>query len=216
MSKLFYDLDQINPKLKILSDNYEIIKKEFIKNKNKLTWTNWNSNNEYTSITDNPYNGWKVAALSCQYDYSMLKKPSEYSKIFNTNIHFDHDNELMYTDNAFILPKLFNFIKEVGIKCRVGISALEPEKHIQWHVDPDPVVDDSIIIRGLWGLDVNSNKDEYCYLSVNNNGTLETEHFVNNKFILFFGRSQHMVYNTLKTPRYCLCFDTRKTISDLL
>ena len=105
-SKLFYDLDQINPKLKILSDNYEIIKNEFIKNKNKLTWTNWNSNNEYTSITDNPYNGWKVAALSCQYNYSMLKKPSEYSKIFNTNIHFDHDNELMYTDNAFILPNV--------------------------------------------------------------------------------------------------------------
>ena len=38
------------------------------------------------------------------------------------------------------------------------------------------------------------------------------ETFANNRFHFFWGRSLHHVYNTLSTPRYCLCFDNLVTI----
>jgi hypothetical protein len=68
----------------------------------------------------------------------------------------------------------------------------------------------------LWGLDVQSSKDEYAFLALNTQKGVFSEYFENNKFMFFWGNTTHMVYNTLSTPRYCLCFDQKVKIDDLL
>ena len=60
---MFFTTEQINPSLTLLSDNYAKIRDEFKNVRDELEYTNWNGNNEYTSIKKSPYDGWKVAPL---------------------------------------------------------------------------------------------------------------------------------------------------------
>ena len=174
---MFFTKEQINPALSLLSDNYASIRDEFNQVKEELVYTNWNSDNEYRSIKKNPYNGWKVAGLFCE--------------------------GTIYHDNTSKLPTLYNLCMESGLTQRCGISVLEPKKSIGWHIDKDPKYKDKIIVRGLWGLDINPQDQEVCEIHLKH----KKETFANNRFHFFWGRSLHHVYNTLSTPRYCLCFD---------
>ena len=180
---MFFTTKQINPSLTILSDNYATIRDEFNNVRDELEYTNWNGNNEYSSIKKSPYDGWKVAPL--------------YAK--GVGIH---------KDNAAKMPTLLKLCLKAGIVQRCGISVLEPNKNIDWHIDTDPTYKDKIIVRGLWGLDINPQNQEVCEIHLKN----KKETFANNRFHLFWGRSLHHVYNTLSTPRYCLCFDNLVTI----
>ena len=60
---MFFTTKQINPSLTILSDNYATIRDEFNNVRDELEYTNWNGNNEYSSIKKSPYDGWRVAPL---------------------------------------------------------------------------------------------------------------------------------------------------------
>jgi len=212
----FYSIDDLNPNLKVLSDNYGAIREEFIANKDKLVWTNWHKNNSYTSVSNNPYDGWQVAGLYLEYSEQLVRNIDQYRNVYQTEVYPDEDMGVVYGDNAKILPTLTECAYKSGLRTRVGISVVHPGKHIPWHKDNDPADEDTVTMRGLWGIDVNSNKDEYAFLSLNVSGNMPTEHFQNNKFILFWGRTTHMVYNTLTTPRYCLCFDMKVNIEDIL
>lgn len=212
----FYTIEELNPDLKILSDNYDAIREEFIANKDKLVWTNWHPNNTYVAPADNPYDGWEVAALYLEYNQHIVNNINYYKDKYKTEVYPDSDRGIVYGDNAKLLPTLTDCSYRSGIRTRVGISVVHPGKHIGWHIDNDPATEDTVTIRGLWGIDVNTTKDEYAFLSLNIRGDMPTEHFENNKFIMFWGRTTHMVYNTLSTPRYCLCFDVRVNIDDIL
>ena len=202
----FFTRDEINPDLNLLAKNYIAIRDEFRASKHKLVYTNWNSDNEYTSIKDNPYNGWKVAALFGQYDESM--DLAQLEVVYDQAVYVDPDHDIIYTQNAVYMPTLFKMCLEAGIRQRCGISVLEPGKSIGWHTDPDPEYQEEVIIRGLWGLEVNPQNQEVCqlYLDTKSEGIL-TESFSHNRMHFFWGRTPHQVHNTLSTPRYCLCFD---------
>jgi len=212
----FYSLEEINPELKLLSDNYHTIAEEFNENKDKLVWTNWTGNNHYTSVKANPYDGWQVAALYLEYNNYIEQNRSYYEQVYKTKAHIDYERDIIYSDNADYLPTLTNFAYQSGLRQRVGISVVHPGKAIDWHVDNDPSDDDYITIRGLWGLDIKSTEDEYAFLALNTQKGMFTEYFESNKFMFFWGSTTHMVYNTLSTPRYCLCFDQKVKIDDLL
>ena len=63
---------------------------------------------------------------------------------------------------------LLKLCLKAGIVQRCGISVLEPNKSIDWHVDTDPTYKDKIIVRGLWGLDINPQGEEVCEIHLEN------------------------------------------------
>ena len=214
----FFKQEEVNPALNLLSLNYELIRDEFRSVKDGLVWTNWHGKNQYTSIEKNPYAGWRVAALYGEYDsnedYDHIAKME---KVYDQACYIDPEKEILYTQNAVKMPNLFKLAYESGIFKRVGISVLHPGKSIPWHVDTDPEHPDYVIIRGLWGIDVNPQDNEVCTISLDtkDSGVL-TEDFLPNRYHFFWGRTPHMVHNTLTTPRYCLCFDIEVNRNDLL
>lgn len=200
----FFLVDEINTKLHLLSERFELIQSEFLQNKDKLTWTNWDGNNRYTKINESPYAGWKISPLMAQGNnlssYSLRKN-------YNQSVRFDSKHGVFLLQNSEHLPILITTLLECGIKKRVGISVVFPNKKIKWHTDPDPETKKCAIIRGLWGLDVRDDGSGECFLCLGDENNYEKRLFKNNEFMFFWGRTKHMVSNTLKTPRYALCFD---------
>ena len=202
----FFTKEEINPSLNLLANNYELIRDEFESVKHQLVWTNWHGNNSYTSIEKSPYAGWQVAALYGKYDPSM--DLIEMERVYDQGCYVDPELGILYTHNAVRMPNLFGLACEAGIIRRAGISVLHPGKSIPWHVDDDPEHPDYAVIRGLWDIEVNPQNNEVCTLSLDTEDKgVVLEPFSHNRFHFFWGRTPHMVHNTLSTPRYCLCFD---------
>lgn len=207
----FFDVNEINPKLKLLQKRYYQIKKEFDENLNDIIWVNWNGYNDYKQLIQTPYNGWKVAPLLVDVDniYSgdlpIFKKEVENS--YNQRVEFDSEKNLFLFENSKYLPILTSTLFECGVTKRVGISVVFPDKKIDWHFDPDPETQEKIIVRGLWGLDINPDNNGDCFLCLGDPVNHKKKEFKNNEFIFFWGRTKHMVLNTLQTPRYVVLFD---------
>jgi len=214
MINRFYTVEEINPKLKLLSKRYKQIHKEFLECKDKLVWTNWSGATGYHGYNQDAYQGWQIAAL-----YGELKATSELSvNDMINNIHlFEHNYQqklypdlergICLADNARFMPTLVRTLYECGVKKRVAISVVWPGKNIKWHIDPDPEVDNEAIIRGLWGLDIRPDGDECSYLCLGTEEEYETKYFKNDEFMFFYGRVLHKVENSLQTPRFVVCFD---------
>lgn len=201
----FFSIDEINTKLHLLSERFELIQSEFFKNKDNLVWTNWYSKNNYPKIDESPYAGWQVAPLIVQ-DRNITH--SYIRKNYNQSVKFDFKSGAFLLQNSeYYFPTLISTLLECGIKKRVGISVVFPNKEIKWHTDPDPETKKCAIIRGLWGLDVQNDGSGECSLCLGDQNNYEKRLFKNNEFMFFWGRTKHMVSNTLKTPRYALCFD---------
>jgi hypothetical protein len=207
----FFDIEEINPNLNLLNENYDIILDEFLKNKEELVFINWDSNRYVLNHNEtNPYKGWRVAALYCRYQQWMEFQEKDAEKIYEQKVYFDKAKGISYTENAKKLPILCDLCYKAGIRERVGISVLFPENNIEWHIDDDPEPDRMHIIRGLWGLDINKKPNQICDLKMKTRNGIITKEFYNKNFMFFWGRILHMILNTLDTPRYCLCFDNLK------
>jgi hypothetical protein len=80
-------------------------------------------------------------------------------------------------------------------------------KEIKWHKDNDPETFEYAIIRGLWGLDIKEEDVGESSIYLGSEDNFEKIKFKNNQFIFFWGGDNHMVSNTLQTPRYVVLFD---------
>jgi len=210
----FFTLEEINPGLKLLSERFDKIKKEFLENKDKLVWTNWAGTAGYHGENSVAYAGWKIAAI-----FGALEDTREFTKemlidtlplleeTYKQKLYPDQNRKIILAQNAKHLPVLARTCYEAGIRKRVGISVVYPGKEIKWHIDPDPELGDNLIIRGLWGVDVNQEDGLECYLGLGPEDNFEKRLFQDNKFMFFYGRVPHGVINNLTTPRYALCFD---------
>jgi hypothetical protein len=210
----FYTIDEINPKLNILVENFDKIQQEFIVNKDKLVWTNWSKMTGYQGNNSIAYSGWQIAAL-----YGELKDSPDYTvksylenlELFETNFGqkmYPYTNEeIILCENSLHLPTLVDCLLQANITKRIGISVVYPGKDIKWHEDPDPEMGNDAIIRGLFGLDIRPEKDQNCHICLGNEDEYEKKYFKNNEFMFFWGRTRHCVVNSLQTPRYVVCFD---------
>lgn len=214
----FFTLEEINPNLKILEENFDTIRQEFLENFKKLYWINWGYENGYNANKSIVYSEWKIAPIYLK-PYSRDNISDEGWKFLLSNLSpsvknpkisiIDYEKRMIFCKkNYFRLPLLSKLLLESGITKRVGISMLNPEKEIPWHVDPDPESDNRSIIRGLWGLDIQEEKKKECYIMLGNEvSSAEKRIFSNNQHMFFWGGVRHMVKNNLSTPRYCICFD---------
>ena len=201
----FYTVEEINPKLKILNENYEDIHKEFVENRDKLNFLNWGGEAGYYMREDVAYKGWKVAPL-----YGNLEDFMQINAGIKPYLPIiEIQGELVkHKYNTALLPILTELLIQCGIRKRIGISVVDPGKGIGWHVDPDPEKYKLPIIRGLYGLDVmeEDDRESFIYLK-NNQGINQKIVFKNKEFAFFWGRTEHKVENHLSQPRYMICFD---------
>lgn len=219
----FFTLNEINPKLKLLEENFSKIRQEFLDNFNRIYWHNWGYDTGYYGTSVKTYSEWKIAPIflnpfsqknlsDAQWKFmvnsSTLQNYQTLSKNFGESVIDYESRLLLHKRNSKFLPILTKTMKEICEIKRIGISMLNPQKEIPWHIDPDPETDNKLIIRGLWGLDVKEEENNECYMMLGNDiDSAEKRVFSNNQHMFFWGGVKHTVKNNLSTPRYCLCFD---------
>ncbi len=210
----FYTLEEINPKLKIIQENFDEIREEFHQNRDKLVWTNWHGNTGYLGDRTVAYAGWQIAGLFAEMnDNSDITKQAYFDNLeflennFGMKLYPDVDDEICYSQNSKILPKMTAYLRKAGLTKRAGIGVVAPGKEIKWHIDPDPEVGNNAIIRGLWGLDVIPEEDKGSYLCFGTPDYHVRKYFKNNEYMFFYGRIPHCVINELSTPRYVIVLD---------
>jgi len=206
MSK-FFTVEDINDNLNDLAINYIKIRDEFKSVKDKLVYI------ESSGV----YTGCKYAPLYQRYHPTMDKKLSDLEIKYDQKVYLDPDRDIIYTENAKKLPILFDTCYHSGLRQRVDINVLPPEHIIDWHVDSDSEYEDDMIIRGLWGIDINPQNRELCHIYLNSKTDgLVHQNIINNGFNFFWGRTPHHVHNTLTMPRVCLSFDNIVSLENLL
>jgi hypothetical protein len=210
----FYSVDEINPKLNILIENFDKIHQEFIENKDKLAWINYGGMAGYHANHKIAYDGWKIAGL-----YGELKDNPElrvetilnnldlFEQNYGQKIYPNLNEGILLCENAKYLPTLVDCLRQANIMKRIAISVVYPGKDIKWHEDRDPEMGNNAIIRGLFGLDIRPEKDQDCYICLGSEDEYEKKYFENKEFMFFWGRTRHCVINSLQTPRYVVCFD---------
>ena len=74
-----------------------------------------------------------------------------------------------------------------------------------------------MIIRGLWGIDINPQNQETIQLLVQDstNGVVN-EVMMNNRLHFYWGKTPHHIFSNLSTPMVCLSFDNVVPIDNLL
>lgn len=216
MINRFYTLEEINPKLKILQDNFDAIQQEFLENKDKLVFINWGAQTGYAGSNAIAYDGWQVAPLygelkeNYQLNMSLetaLKHIKLFENAYQQKINVNLEQKFFNLENSNYLPLLTKCLREANIVKRVGISVVYPGKGIKWHIDPDPEMGNNAIIRGLFGLDIHPGKNQDSCLCLGQQNNHDKRFFRNNEFIFFWGRISHCVENSLQSPRYAVCFD---------
>jgi hypothetical protein len=211
----FYSVEEINPKLNILVENFDKIHQEFIDNKDKLIWTNWHGSTGYRGENTTPYEGWQIAGLCAEYPNEIIGMNVEtistllepYEKNYQQKLYPNSDKNIIFTENSKHFPILMECLDQIGIRKRIAISVVYPGKSIKWHIDADPEDEKNVTIRGLFGLDIHPEKDHDCYICLGNESEYEKKYFRNNEFVFFWGKMGHCVINTLQTPRYVICLD---------
>ena len=188
----FFTKEEINPALNLLNINYEKVRDEFRAVKHQLVYID--------------HDEWKVAPLFGQYHPTMdLEKLEE---DYDQAVYVNPEYEIIYTQNAVRMPTLFKLCLEAGIRQRCGISVLDPGKVIDWRVESDPILEDDIMIRGLWGIDINPQNQETCQLLLNSKvDGVVNEVMINNRMHFYWGRTNHHVFSNLSTPGVCLSFE---------
>ena len=173
----FIDYKTFYPKLQLLIDNYDIIRKEYDDNKDKLLWKLMHWDAGYSTEGSPKDIGWRTAPL-----------------FFNKN----------FFDNSEYLPTLINIIKEIKTTHRGGLLSLNPHCELPWHKDYDePNKDGNLVIRLLWGLDVPVEEDKVSFIEVEN----EKRIFKNNELYIFSSLSNHRVVNEMSKERIVFGFD---------
>jgi len=212
----FYTTEEINPKLKIIEENFDEIREEFLQNRDKLIWTNWHGSTGYLGDRTAAYAGWRIGGLYAEMGGAEMSGIPKQAYIDNLDVleqnygmklYPDMDNEICYTENSKLLPKLTKYLLRAGVTKRAAIGVVSPGKEIKWHIDPDPEYGDYAIIRGLWGLDVVPEEGKESYLCFGQPEYHIRKTFKNNEPMFFYGRIPHYVKNELSTPRYVIVLD---------
>lgn len=195
----FIDFKTINPKLKLLSDRFNYIHEEYIKNKERLEFKDFSKKQEHSIGTNKK--GYPISVH--EYLYQEQKKESS----IGWHISALYGNNIEYTKNTQYLPILSQTLKEIDCLYVCAINLLDSSYSLDWHNDNDYFPNMSTI-RILWGLDVPEENGKNSLIHIKSeNRTIETKKFKNNEFYIFLPHLTHKVENTLSQSRSILCID---------
>jgi hypothetical protein len=195
----FIDYNVINPKLKLLSERFDLIHNEYVSNKKKLEFKDFSKKQEYSIGTDKKGHPISIP----EYLHQEQKEESS----IGWHISALYGNNTPYSRNTQYLPILSQTLKEINLLYICAINLLDPSYSLDWHNDNDYFPNVSTI-RILWGLDVPIEKDKYSLIQIQGEDKIiETKKFENGEFYIFLPGLMHRVENTLSQSRSLLCID---------
>jgi len=194
------DYNQIEPKLKLLVDNHDLILDEYRKNLDKLLFKDFTLHQkENISKT---HQGYPINLNS----YSSAPKRTKNRKGWHVAALFAQGKGLK--SNLISLPILTKVLLEINLLTVCAINILDPGCSLDWHFDTD-YIKGVQLLRILWGLDINQESDRECFIQFKDatNGEIQTEPFINKRFYVFHPMQEHRVENNLSTSRSIICID---------
>jgi hypothetical protein len=194
------DYNQIEPKLKLLSDNHNLILQEYNKNSDKLVFKDFTSHQKENILKT--HQGYPINLNS----YSAAPKRKKTRQGWHVAALFAQGKG--FKSNLISLPVLTKVLLEINLLTVCAINVLDPGCSLDWHFDTD-YIKDVQLLRILWGLDITQEPGKECFIQFKDSytGEIQTEPFINKKFYVFHPMQEHRVENNLSTSRSIICID---------
>lgn len=199
MMSFFVDYNFFNPKIKLLSDRYDLIKEEYLLNRDNLEFKDFTR--EQDKNISEYGKGYPIGVES----YFSASEKTDKRGWHMAGILYE---TYLYNRNSDLLPILSNTLKEIVTLNICGINILDSGVSLNWHNDDDYHTGVSTL-RVLWGLDVpvEENKESIIQMRDSLSGEVETKKFENNQFYCFWPSTEHRIENTLSLPRTVIAID---------
>lgn len=199
MISFFVDYNFFNPKIKLLSDRYELIKSEYLTNRNKLEFKDFTKQQDKNILEFGK--GYPIGVES----YFNAPEKTEERGWHMAGVLYEH---YFYNRNSDLLPTLSETLKEISTLNVCGINVLDSGISLNWHNDDDYHTGIPTL-RVLWGLDVpeEDGKESIIQMKDTLTGRVETKKFENNQFYCFWPSTEHRVENNLSLPRTIIAID---------
>jgi hypothetical protein len=194
------DYNQIEPKLKLLVDNHDLILEEYKKNSDRLLFKDFTLQQKENILKT--HQGYPINLNS----YSSAPKRTKNRKGWHVAALFAQGKGLK--SNLISLPILTKVLLEINLLTVCAINVLDPESSLDWHFDTD-YIKGVQLLRILWGLDISQESGKECFIQFKDSdtGEIQTEPFINKKFYIFHPMQEHRVENNLSTSRSIICID---------
>ena len=195
----FVDYNFFNPKVKLLSDRYDLIRGEYHSNRDKLEFKDFTKQQD-----ENILEYGKGYPIGVENYFTAPKKMDENGWHMAGILYENY----LYNRNSDFLPVLTETLKEIQTLTMCGINILDPGVSLNWHNDDD-YVPGVPTLRVLWGLDVpvEENGESIIQMRDSLSEEVETKRFENNQFYCFWPSTTHRIENTLSSSRTVVAID---------
>jgi hypothetical protein len=195
----FVDYNFFNPKVKLLSERYNLIREEYITNKDKLEFKDFTKQQDKNIVEHGK--GYPIGAES----YFGAPEKTDKKGWHMAGILYEN---YLYNRNADFLPTLTKTLIEIETLNVCGLNILDSGMSLNWHNDDDYHTGVPTL-RILWGLDVpvEDSGESIIQMKDKLTGEVETKVFKNNEFYCFWPKTEHRVENTLSSPRTIVAID---------
>jgi len=196
---LFVDYNFFNPRLKLLSDKFDLIKKEYILNRDNLEFK------DFTEQQDKNISEYgKGYPIGVESYFSAPQKTDKPGWHMAGLLYANY----LYNRNSDFLPILTETLKEIQTLNVCAINILDSGVSLKWHNDDD--YEEGVpTLRTLWGLEVPVEDGKQSIIEMKDNLTaeVETKVFKENEFYCFWPSTEHRIENTLSLPRTVVAID---------
>jgi len=195
----FVNYNFFNPRLKLLSDRYDVIKEEYLSNKDKLEFKDFTKQQDKSIIEEG-----KGYPISVESYFTAPDKTNEKGWHMAGILYENY----LYNRNANFLPVLVETLREIRTLNVCGINVLDSGMTLEWHNDDDYHTGVPTL-RTLWGLDipVEDGKESIIQMRDKFSEQIETKTFENNEFYCFWPSTEHRIENTLSSSRTIIAID---------
>jgi hypothetical protein len=195
----FVDYNFFNPKVKLLSDRYDLIKEEYFLNKDNLEFKDFTKQQDQNIVEHGK--GYPIGVES----YFTAPEKTDEKGWHMAGILYEN---YLYNRNSDFLPILTETLKEIQTLTVCGINILDSGMSLNWHNDDD-YVPGVPTLRVLWGLDIPAEEEGKSIIQMKDplSDEVETKQFENNQFYCFWPSTTHRIENTLSSPRTVVAID---------
>lgn len=195
----FVDYNFFNPKVKLLSDRYDLIREEYLSNRDKLEFKDFTKQQDKNILEHGK--GFPIGVES----YFIAPKKSAKKGWHIAGLLYEN---YLYNRNSDFLPVLTETLKEIQTLTVCAINILDSGMSLDWHNDDD-YVPGVPTLRLLWGLDVPTEENGESIIQMKDQFSeeVETKKFENNQFYCFWPSTTHRIENTLSAPRAVVAID---------
>ena len=188
---MFLNVDQVNNnKLIGLEKVYPVLKEEWDAHSNEIEWRDFTDYQQRTIA--HSHQGHEIDAN--EFNTAPIVQPGQKCKWSIAPLFY---NNIPYTRNTTLLPKIRKTMLWLGETMYVGMVKLAPDARLGWHYDPDPNPNTQRIRCQL------PFNETISTLSVRS----EFRPYAEGKLMIFTSSAHHCVQNMGSNDRISLIFD---------